>query len=459
MDIGTLVKRARLQNIMDRATDLDTLRAMLTGEYEPRLSWFMPPFKIGTARHAAWNRAVRTTSTTVPVIIGKSIAGVDFGSLTWGDANANPEGVDDALALVNLNALARDLAVEFRIAGVAAVMAHTPMRDGHATEPVLRMLHGLNVPYADARDPSRITGWYHAIEYSCEEADGELRWWVEVYDWEGIPDGDPITHRVWKSLRDPTALGHSPDDEYQSTARPRFMIAGSAPDGMPVSPLVANMGRILGLYATELRLATTEELSAFPMLLTKGDADVDAVGPAETIAVSEQGDARWMDPGKLDELREQVRLRRDQVREAFNLPGGALGAQTPSGEALKEANRGFMQETRALTDALSALMTSVTHDYLNLLELQPVDVSVSIDREYTTGTLLEVIEKGMDLGLVPKSVAARAFQTFIGNDYSDDELAEFLEEEEARKLMQPAGFLNPLDDRDRDGEEDAEVDA
>ena len=455
MDVQALARRARLQRISVRGADIDRLREMLTGDYHPFAGDFTPAFEPGTSRYQAFERAARTTTTTVPVIVNKSLAGLDFGNITWSDAERQKDAVDAALNDLELHKFGRELATELRMTGAAVAMAHTPVDEaGRVLDPVIKVMRGVNIPYVDPRDPDRITGWYRAVQY-VDDRTGRLRWWVEAYDWEGRDDGEPITHRVWESLASPTELATSPTHEFESIARPRFVISGLTIDGLPASPLLANMGRILGLYSTELRLAASEELAAFPMLLTKGDADVEAVGPAETIAVGDTGDARWLEPGDLNQLREQVRLKRDLLREAFNLPGGALGTggQTPSGEALQEANRGFIQETRAIADGLDKVITEVTHDYLRLRELPEVDVQVPIDRSYTTDALLEVVEKGVDLGGIPSSVVARMFQQFLGSHYSDKELQAFLEEQAARRsyLTTRPGELQ---DRDRDNSED-----
>jgi hypothetical protein len=448
--IDQLVKRARLQRVSNRASDLDNLRDMLDGSFVPANGDFLPVFQLGSSRHAAFLRAVKIVSPTVPVFIGKGLAGLDFGNTTWSDAESNGDQVNDLLKAQNLPKLARDLATEYRLTGACAAMASTPTIDGSAGEPTITVLKGVNIPYPDIRDPNRITAWYRAIQFVDETQRGQLRWWVEVYEFTG----DTTIHRVWHSLDEPTDLGMSPDDEFTSIARPRFALYGLQPDGLPQSPVLSNLGRVLGLYATELRLATSEELAAVPMLLTKGEADVEQVGPAEVIAVDADGDASWLDPGSLGELREQVFLKRDALREAFNLPGGSLGGQTPSGEALSEANRGFMQETRSTADAVSGVLTEVVHDFLALHNLPPVDVQVPIDRAYTTASLLEVVEKGVDLGAVPDSVAARMFQQFLGSAYSDEELEEFLEEKRERRDSGIAGMLaradNPVIDEDGD---------
>jgi hypothetical protein len=120
-----------------------------------------------------------------------------------------------------------------------------------------------------------VTGWYRTIEYLDDKA--LPRWWVEVYDFDR---DDGCTHRVWRSLADPTSLATSPDLEYDSVARPRYAVFGLQPDGLPTSPLIANAGRVLGLYATELRLSAVEEFASFPMLKTRGPADFDQIGPA-----------------------------------------------------------------------------------------------------------------------------------------------------------------------------------
>ena len=449
IDIDTLVKRARLQRITNRATDLDRVREMLDGTYEPPNGLITPRFQPGTSRHHAYQRALRRTSTSVPVIINKGLAGLDFGNITWSDAETGASRADDEIKALDLPSIARQIAVDYKLTGVCAAMASTPRKEGGGYgDPIVSVLTGVNVPYTDPRDPGRVNGWYRAVQYIHD--DGDLKWWVEVYD---FLDEQRTVHRVWEALMDPTALGGAPDQEYESPARPRYALYGVQPDGLPHSTLLAGMGRIMGLYSTELMLASSEELSGFPMLLTKGQVEVDQVGPAEVIAADDDGDAAWLDPGKLAELREQAAYKRDLIRELFNLPGGSMGGQTPSGEALQEHNRGFLQETRSGSDALSGVLSAVASDYLALHDLPPVTVSVPIDRSYTTSSLLEVVEKGVDLNAIPDSVAARWFQSALGAGYSDEELEEFLEEKRERRTAMPVpGFLSPRDDDDDEDE-------
>lgn len=417
-----LIRRLRLQFISTRSQDLDDVRAMLNGSYEPPRGWIAPDFVTGSAREEAWKRALRTVTPAAALIMQKSLAGIDFGAISWSDAESNADEVNDAVARLNLPTLARDLAIEYKTTGVAAAMASIPEGDdeGEGTTPVIAVMRGVNVPYTDPRDQATVTGWFRTIEYALGQ--GQLAWWTEVYD---FVDDERTTHRVWKQLAEPTHLGAMPDEEYESLARPRFAINDLQPDGLPVSPMLTHMGRIMGLYASELRLAASEEVAAFPMLFLTGGVDIDRVGAGEIITADEGADARWLQPGDLNEMREQVRLKRDQVREAFALPGGSLGAQTPSGEALQEANRGFLQESHRLSDMLSSVLTAAVTDYLALLNLPPVEVSVPVDRSYMTSILLDVVEKGVDLRAVPTTVAARIFQQFLGHGvYSDDELEE-----------------------------------
>lgn len=424
MNIDTLVKRARLQRVTNRASDLDALREMLDGTWVPANGLFMPSFLLGTARHEAFRRALRTTGTIVPLIINKTLAALDLENITWSDAESGKDRANDLVKGLDLEQLARDLAIEYKLTGACAAIASTPRLSPDSEEvgePTITVMGGVNVPYAEAHDPTRVTGWYRAVQFADDTSAGRLRWWVEAFDFASD------THRVWRSLSNPTELGRRPDEEYTSAARPRFALYGVQPDGLPLSPLLANMGRILGLYATELRLATTEELAAFPMLVTRGEVDVAQVGPAEVIAADADGDARWLDPGSLAELREQLKLKRDQAREAFNLPGGSLGNETPSGEALEEANRGFLQETQATAEAVSRVLTDAVSDFLALHDAAPVTVSVPVDRAYTRSTLLATVEKGASLGAVPRSVTARVFQALLGSTaYSDEELTAFL---------------------------------
>src|SRR5690625_1992053 len=452
--IADLTRRARLERITDRNAELDRLRSMLEGTFEPAPGEFAPPFKPG-ARQQAWQRALKTVDNPVPVIVGKSLAAADFKSTTWSDASnqVDTPRINDALDGINLPQLARDLAEEFLLSGVAAAMASVSVSGEQATGvPTIAVLKVVNLPYTSALDPARVSGWYRALEYVADG--GRLRWWVDDIEFH---DDGTSTHRAWKALEDPTRLGISPDVEIHSTTRPRFALNGLQLDGMPLSKMLANEGRILGLYGTELRLSAVEELSSFPMPVAKGNPEFDQIGPGEVITVDAEGDDSWMSPGNLEQLRDQVDMRREAVREAFNLPGGALGSsnQMPSGVALEEANRGFLQETAALTGAISRVLTDVVSDFLGLLGLPPVDVHVPVDKSYTRDLVIRTLQAGMDLGAVPISVAARVFQTQLGAAYSDAELERFLAELEAREQVHSFLTSPPLDNDEP--EEEAEV--
>lgn len=430
--IKELAQRARLQMITTRAAQLDKLHEMLEGGYTPTNGSFLPEFRPGTSRHKAFQRAVQNVDPPVPVIINRSLDGLGLSSITWSDpdGDAQATAVNDTLSALPLGNLARELAIEYLLSGVCVAMASTPTVDGVTAEPTISVLKGINLPYTDPIDPGRITGWFRSIQHVNK--DGKLVWWSEAFEFHA---NGTATHRVWRNLSDPTNLGNTPDAEVTSTSRPRFALNGLQQDGLPLSRMLANLGRIQGLYATELRLATTEEVSSFPMLFVKGNPEYNEIGPAEVITADADGDARWMEPGNLEQLRDQVTLRREAVREAFNLPGGALGGQTPSGEALAEANRGFIQASDALAGVLSQVLTEVTTDYLALHGLPPVTVEVPIDRAWLTEQLVTMTERGVDLGVVPHSVAARVFQGVIGNAYSDEELEAFLEERAARQAV------------------------
>lgn len=431
--IDQLVKRARLQRITNRASDLDTIRGMIDGTWAPAAGDFTPNFTTGSARERAWRRAIKQVDTAAPLITEKALAALDLEGVTWSGAS---DRADDILASANLPALARELLVDLRVSGAAAAIASRP--EG-TTDPTLNTLRGVNVPYLD-NITQAVTGWYRALQYVDDR--GRLTWWVDV--WEFTSDETAI-QRVWRNLSDPTALGAAPNGELASAARPRFALAGLQEDGLPASPTLAKMGRILGLYATELRLVSSEELASYPMLYTKGDAGLESVGPGEIITLDADGDAGWLAPGSLEELRQQVELKRTLLREAFSLPGGSLGEQTPSGEALEEANRAYIQAAQADAAQLGSILSQTATDYLALhgiREAEPVSVTVPLDRSWLAKRTLPVLEKGIDLGALPLPVVARAFQGLVNTAYSDDELAEFVESLRARS--QP-GSLSTTD--------------
>lgn len=432
--IPELVMRMQQIAVIDRYAAQQRLDEVLTGTYQPSPGDILPPWKQGTARRLAWERALAKTQTEGPRVLGERLASA-MGTVSWVNADTGQEDdrINDALNALDLEGVIRSGIVDYVSNGIAVVL---PYRDPETGEPRLEHLTGMHEPYTDPQNQNRITGLFRTMSYISSS--GRIKWRTEVYDWEDSEDGMAV-HRYWNDLAKPTDLAGEPD-EFPRAPRPLFVIDRTTNDGLPVGQLEMASPIMLGLYATELMLATTEEISAYPMLKVKGSTKgINQVGTAEVVAVDRDGDAEWMTPGSLAELEGRRRVKREAVREAAFLYAGSLGTDTPSGEALIQANRVPMQADSDVAKAMSSMMSDAATLYLGMLNLPPALVTVKPDQAYQQRQRTEQLATLDDMGAVPLPVKARVAQEMLGDLYTDADLEQFINENRRPTLRLPPG--------------------
>lgn len=430
--IPQLVQRMVQHQVQARYAEQQRLMEVLAGEYQPTPGTVLPPWKEGSSRYQAYQRALRKVQSEGPRVLAERIASA-YGSLSWVNADTGEEDrrIDEALSAVNLRALGRNALQDYISHGVAAMLAYT---DDQGT-PRLDRLGGMIEPYTDPSNVNRITGLFRTMQFL--NAAGQVRWRTEVYDFEDVPE-DQAVHRYWTSIEKPTALGYTPDQEFVGP-RPAFVMDRVTEDGLPVGQLETALPLMLGVYAIELQLSTAEEVSAYPVLKVKGSSDrIKQIGPAEIVGVDKDGDAEWMSPGNLGELRSRRMDRREALREGSFLYAGSLGTETPSGEALIQANRVPQQMDSDAADGAGDLLATAASSYLTLLGLPDVIVTLQPDQAFERRQRWDALKMADDMGAIPFSVKARAVQELLGGTYSDDELREFIEANQRPTLrLQP----------------------
>lgn len=432
-----LVRRMQQVSVLQRYDAKLRLDEVLAGTYEPLIGWILPPWKEGSSRRTAFARALRKTQTEGPRVLSERLAS-GVGGITVVNANTGEEDerITEALDDLHLDDLAKECAQDYISHGIVAVL---PYEDQETNEPRLERLGGLIEPYTDPLNANRVTGLYRTMSYLTRG--GKVRWRTEVYDWE---DSSPTeaTHRYWTDLEKPTNLSDVLADELPAAPRPAWVIDRMTHDGLPIGQLETALPFLLGLYATELMLATSEEIGAYPMLKVKGSTKgIKFVGPAEVIGVDRDGEAEWMQPGNLGQLSERRNTKREQVREAGFLYAGSLGTETPSGEALIQANRVPQQADGDVADAIGRVLTDAVTRYLELRGLPAATVTITPDQAYERRMKTLQLEVLDNIGAVPLSVKARIAQTILGGEYSDQELEDFIEENRRPTLRREPGEI------------------
>ncbi|MER3480489.1 MAG: hypothetical protein C4327_08435 [Meiothermus sp.] len=85
-----------------------------------------------------------------------------------------------------------------------------------------------------------------------------------------------------------------------------------------------------------------------------------------------------MFPNGFKELETAMARSAENIREFFSLPGGILGNDTPSGEALREANMRYIQASRDYAERLSEGLTLAVRDYASISGLDPAGLEVEV---------------------------------------------------------------------------------
>ena len=414
IDVTDNVVRAALASVEARARQHAEAYDWALGRLTAPPVELLPPAQTDEGK-LELQRIWRQSQTLGPRIIDRIVWGT-IGEVNWGGEGGR---VDAELEALQLDLLAQRLLVDVLIGGVAAAWAYV---DERTNTPRVSRLSGYLQPLTDPDDVDRVVALYQA--WMAEDVRSS-RWNVRIYDLE------ESTLREWRGLRTPTNLA-SPPAEYPNVRPPRYRMLHLGDDGLPQGPLAAALPVLKAEYAQQMRIARVAEQSAWPVLAIRGQLDVGKRGPARVLQLSEQGSAEYLRPGDLSQLQGQHDRILERLREDLSLPGGFLGRQTPSGEALREANLKFVQACSSYARLLSGLLTEVVADYAPLAGIKnPPEVSVIINREFDRseriGSVLELYREG----LIPLPVAVNEISVYLPT-WSDDEVAAWITQNERR---------------------------
>lgn len=423
IDISELVKRQQLVNLRSNIIEHDAALDLARGLWQPAEGELLPR-AMNTARRAAYERTLTQMQSLGPRVMEVKL-GAALGRTTWsGKSNAT----DAALKAIGLRALAAKFLTSLIVTGFAGGYIYADTRG----RPRITRLGGYVEPYVDPDDADNILGVFQTWQVVRQGDGGRVGKWVSrVYDWSDHDDGTCDVSE-WRNLDEPYQLATPPANVY-ALRKPRFVIRNPAQDGLPIGEIIGAMPQFRALWATEARLALSEELAAFPMMKALGDVDTEdfTVGPSEVVTGAVDAEVGWMEPGNLDELRQQRLLRIERLTADLSLPVSFSTTQAVSAESARERNVPFRQNAEGYAlDATQLLTDLVGTDYLAVLNIPAAEVVVLPTLAYDEGKRIDNTINLHRAGLLPLDVAAAAIQPFFST-WTDEALNKWVAEQTA----------------------------
>lgn len=365
-----------------------------------------------------------------------------IGEVNWGAGGS--DALDRMIRRQDLDSLAdKMLANAFFTGMIAGIVRRDPELQELRIEPMI----GHVEPVYSEHSPTVIIGVVHAWqELFADAGHKQWKWVVRIYDLHAR------NMREWRNLATPAeaARRQQPAEQVGPTAEfpagapmPRFAVLETDTDGMPYGELTKVLPLVKSDWSSQIRADRAEENTAFPQLKIKGEAEdgTEERSSAHVIRLLDDGDAAFLEVGDLSQLHKHHDRKLERIREDAAMPGGFLGSDTPSGEALREANAKFISSCKWYAGRLGRVLTELVADLgEGLGERFPdgagPEVTVQINREFAKDQEVEFITGLFREGLLPLSAAVRAVSVYVPT-WSDEEVEQYIQEEERPTLIRP----------------------
>ena len=396
--------RDSLNGVDHRYSRYVTTLQWTVGQLTSVPSYLLPPPQ-GDEGYAALNRLGKRATSIGPRVY-EQIRDGTIGHVNWGGGNEGD--IDQRLEQIDLEDLAEKLFERAAVSGLIAGIV-----SGQADALSIRRLGGYVEPITDEYDYDIVRG-VAQVTAELERIQGSTSYNIRVFDFE------TGTVREWLKVTDPHALKE--DAEPVPALMPRIHVLQTGPDGLPVGAFARALPLFQSEWASQVRGDRVEESTGFPQAVVKGEVHgADQRGPTQIIEVSEGGDYKYVIPGDLSQIHEHHDRKLERIREDMRLPGGALGGQTPSGEALREASAKFTQQCQRYADALESVINDLVNDYARAAGISAAPtVTVEINRDYEREAHIESIRDLFKDKLIPLAVAVREISPYIGTMTSED---------------------------------------
>lgn len=439
IDLATI--KQQLSGITTRAARKAEAERWGTGDLQTTPTHLLPSIESDEAQ-AALRRLAQQAQSLGPRIVNTKRFGI-IGDLNWGGDN---DQADKALQAQDLETTVDIITEQALYSGIiAGINRRDPTQGITRIEPLI----GHVEPVYSLDSPALAVGLIHAW---VSDDRGVLKWTVRVYDltdnsmreWVNITD----PARIWRT---PPTTTTEPSAEYPAGApTPRFAVLGRDSNRLPMGEITKLLPLLYGDWSSQVRGDRIEESTAIPQMVVKGEVEDGTTerSPTHVIRVIEEGDAKYIIPGDLTGLHEHHNRKLERIREDGNLPGGFLGNQTPSGEALREANAKFISSNRYFANHLSRVLTELAADHCEAEGLgEPPAVTVTINREFARQQEIQDIISLHAEGLVEHGAAVRAVSVFLPT-WSDEEIEAFIKAEAEAMRLPPVYVPGALDPRD-----------
>ncbi len=424
IDLTTI--KPQLSGITTRANRKAEAERWGTGDLRVTPTELLPSIESEEAQ-AALRRLAEQAQSLGPRIVNTKRFGI-IGDLNWGGDNTL---ADKALREQDLETTV-DVMIEQAL--YSGVIAGINRRDPDLGTTRIEPLIGHVEPIYSKDSPTYAVGLIHA--WVSDAGEGVTRWTVRVYD---LADR---TMREWASITDPSRIWRTtPTNVVEASAEypagapiPRFAVLSRDSDRLPMGEVAKLLPLLYADWSSQVRGDRIEESTAIPQMVVKGEVEdgTDERSPTHVIRVIEDGDAKYIIPGDLSGLHEHHNRKLERIREDGNLPGGFLGNQTPSGEALREANAKFISSNRYVASRASRVLTQLAADHCEAEQLgEPPEVTVTINREFARQQEITDIIALYREGLVSHAAAVRGISVFLPT-WSDEEIEQFIQDEVER---------------------------
>jgi hypothetical protein len=418
--------KLQLETLSLRATEQAEAKRWASGDLDSVPEELLP--KVPENAKAALNRLAKQVQSIGPRIVSTIKFGT-IGEINWGGDNAD---FDAAMNSFDYEGLIDEILEQGLVSGMLAGIVR---RDPDTDEPRMEPLVGYAEPVIDPRNPTQASGFIHAWINQTAGAKQE-RWTVRIYDF------GTRTMKEWRDLTAPerainreSNVTIEPGAEYpQGAPMPRFVMLERGPDRLPRGLIMRNLPLIQSDWSSQIRGDRAEENTAFPQLKIKGEVedDPDERSSAHIIRLLEGGDAGFILPGDLAQIHEHHNRKLERIREDCNMPGGFLGSQTPSAEAMREAGAKYVNQCKALARRESILMTQLGQDLAEALDIGDAPpITISINRELERQNEIDQIVSLYREGLVEFGAAVRSVSVYVPT-WGDKEVEAFVKGEESR---------------------------
>lgn len=417
MAIDLQMMRDRLRGITLRSEHYYDVLQWMTGGFASSYNFaaLLPPIE-GEEGSRAYNRLKRLAQSLGPRAYRVKRNGT-LGSLNWGEGGGD---IDARLESLNLMGLANRLLERGMAQGImAGIVAERAIMDEQGIllgsgDIMISRLGGYVEPLTDAYDYDLVAGLIQ-IEQLSEIINVQRYYRVRLYDFE------QQTLTEWSRVTDPSAISSS-GVIFDNAPMPRYVVLETAPDGLPIGEFDNALPTLQSEWASQVRADRVEESAAFPLLTISGEAvGASRRGVTRVIELAADGDAKYLLPGDMSQIHKHQDRKRARLRDDLSLPGEFMGADTPSGEALREARMAFTASCAMYAGALSTLLTELVADYAELVGLaNPPNIAVDINRDVERESRSELILELYREGLVPRDEVVRAMSYYLPTWRAED---------------------------------------